>query len=80
MDPRDGIWSEIFNGEQGFPDVRSFIIRGLTPGLGYKFKVKGAYQNGYTEESVEATIYTCTTPSSLSPPKFTAATSTSMTL
>lgn len=52
MDPRDGFWQEIFNGELDYPTVRNFIVRnGITEGLAYRFKVKSAYLNGYSPES-----------------------------
>lgn len=61
MDPRDGIWQEIFNGELGYPTITSYIVRkDIVGGLAYRFKVKGAYKNGYTQESSEAVIYSCT--------------------
>lgn len=80
LDPTTGVWSEIFNGEAGYPDANSFIKRSLKTGLAYQFKVKAAYLNGYTDESSSGTVYTCTTPTSIDAPKFVTATSTSMTL
>jgi len=66
MDPRDGIWQEIFNGENDYPTVKNFIIRkGIVEGLAYRFKVKAAYHNGYSPESAESQIYSCTVPSQL---------------
>ncbi len=81
MDPRDGIWKEIFNGELDYPTIRSYIVRqGIEASLAYRFKVKAAYLNGYTDESAEAVIYACTQPSQLAAPTLVEATSTAITV
>ena len=81
MDPRDGFWQEIFNGELDYPTVRNFIVRnGITEGLAYRFKVKSAYLNGYSPESSESVIYSCTVANLLYPPTLVLATSTALTV
>lgn len=81
FDPQTGLWTEVFNGERGFPNIRSFIVKkNIKAGLPYKFKVKAAYKNGYTDESISDTIYSCTSPIELAAPQFVSATATTMTL
>jgi len=44
FDPLTGLYSMVYNGENGFPNVNSFIIRNnLTTGLPYRFKVRASY-------------------------------------
>ncbi len=81
MDPRDGEWIKVFNGENDYPTVTSYIVReGIAPGLPYRFKTVGAYLNGHTPESTESVIYSCTAPLGLAAPTLVEATSTYFTL
>ena len=53
----------------------------MREGLGYRFRVSGIYQNGYTAPSAESDlIYACTPPSYLNPPSLVAVSSTEITL
>lgn len=64
MDPRIGIWTEVFNGGNNYPTITSYIIRNkISSGLAYRFKVKAAYFNGYSPDSGEGIIYSCSVPS-----------------
>lgn len=49
-----------FNGENGYPNVLSYIIKSpIELGQPHLFKVRAAYQNGYTDFSAETSIYAC---------------------
>ena len=81
MDPRYGQWVQVFNGEQDYPTVTSYIVRqNISGGLPYRFKVVAAYLNGYSPASSESMIYSCTQPADLGPPTLVLATSTAFTL
>jgi hypothetical protein len=80
-DPQTGLYSEVFNGEQGYQDINTFIItKGIKSGEKYTFKVKGAYINGYTDESDENTIIACLPPSGMEAPAFVSSSSSGVTL
>ena len=70
QDPDVGVFYEIYNGEHGFPDVTSLIVKtNITAGKDYRFRVKAAYLNGYSDySSPDAIIYSCTYPSSPNEP------------
>lgn len=80
QDPKVGLFEEIFNSNNASPSIREFIVKSVTPQSLYKFKLKSQYLNGYTDESPEAEIYSCTVPSNLDIPSLKAVTSSSMTL
>ena len=66
-----GEYKTVFDGSQGFPDVISFLISDksiVTPGQDYLFRVKAAYQNGYTEFSAASLpVFACSSPGYLLP-------------
>ena len=49
-----GDYQIVYDGSGGFPDIKSFIVTNTTliqPGQSYLFRVKAAYQNGFTAYS-----------------------------
>ncbi len=80
-DPISGLYNEVYNGENGYPDINTFMLtRGIEAGSTYTFKVKGAYINGYTDESAITSIIACNSPSGMEAPRFVSGTSAGMTL
>lgn len=73
------IYELVYDGA-GYPQVRSFVLSGLTPGEHYEFKVSAINFNGEGPQSTSPlSTYSCTAPVGVSAPVRVAATSTSTT-
>ena len=64
-----GSFEVVFDGTNNFPNTRSFIVQNVVPGNSYTFRVKAAYQNGFTEWSADSDlVWACSAPGKLQAP------------
>jgi hypothetical protein len=79
-----GEYKVVFDGSEGFPDITRFLISDksiIIAGQDYLFRVKAAYQNGFTSFSQPSQpILACSSPNYLLPPKLVSVSSTQITM
>jgi hypothetical protein len=79
-----GEYLVVYDGSQGFPDVKMFLITDrkiIKAGESYLFRVKALYQNGFTAYSDPSSpVFACSAPGLLLPPRLVAVSSSQMTL